>query len=257
MNLYQHFRPEEHHFIDQVIEWKEMTTRVYVPKLTDFLDPREQEIVSTVIGKNDEITVKFFGGHENAERKRALICPLYANALEEDFNVSLYEIDYPSKFVKITHRDCLGALMALGLKRQKFGDILSDGERFQIVFASEITDYIIFNFTSIGKAGITMNPQDSSGVIDVTEEWQERVGTVSSLRLDVILAEIHNLSRQKVIPYLEQGLVKVNWKQIEQTSYQCREGDHISLRGYGRSKLLKIEGQTKKEKLRIRFGLLK
>lgn len=41
MNIYQHFRPEEREFIDQVLNWKNIVENTYAPKLTDFLDPRE------------------------------------------------------------------------------------------------------------------------------------------------------------------------------------------------------------------------
>jgi RNA-binding protein YlmH len=49
-------------------------------------------------------------------------------------------------------------------------------------------------------------------------------------------------------------LVKVNWTLIENPSFECKEGDIISVRGHGRSKIMGIEGKTKKEKWRIIAG---
>ena len=49
MDLYQHFRPEEHPFIDQVISWKEIVMRTYQRKLTDFLNPRQHQIAQQLI----------------------------------------------------------------------------------------------------------------------------------------------------------------------------------------------------------------
>ena len=40
-----------------------------------------------------------------------------------------------------------------------------------------------------------------------------------------MLAEMLHLSRQKVQPFIKNGLVKVNWKTVEQTSYECYPGD--------------------------------
>ena len=54
MSIYQHFRPEEREFIDQVLNWKEYVENNYAPKLTDFLDPREQQIVKMIIGQHME-----------------------------------------------------------------------------------------------------------------------------------------------------------------------------------------------------------
>ncbi len=62
MNIYQHFRPEEKEFIDQVLQWKSYVESAYTPKLTDFLDPREQYIMKMVIGENAHVNYHFFGG---------------------------------------------------------------------------------------------------------------------------------------------------------------------------------------------------
>ncbi len=254
MNLYQHFRKEEHAFIDQVLEWKQIVENQYSPKLTDFLDPREQEIVKQVIGTNGEILVDFFGGKDGLERKRALLYPTYFESNEADYNLSFFEVKYPVKFVTVDHRKVLGSMMSLGLKRSKFGDILTQDEVIQIVVAKEIADYVRMNLTAVGRATISLSEISPTDLHDVNEDWTEQTVTVSSLRLDVVLSSILNVSRQKAQSLIESGLVKVNWKKIEQSSFECKETDVLSVRGYGRSKLHSIEGKTKKEKWRIIVG---
>ena len=59
MYIYQHFRPEEREFIDQVLNWKEYVEQTYTPKLTDFLDPREQQILKMIIGEHGEVSMNF------------------------------------------------------------------------------------------------------------------------------------------------------------------------------------------------------
>ncbi len=61
MSIYQHFRPEEKEFIDQVLNWKEYVEQTYAPKLTDFLDPREQLILKMIIGESRRSSVRIFG----------------------------------------------------------------------------------------------------------------------------------------------------------------------------------------------------
>lgn len=254
MNLYQHFRKEEHAFIDQVLEWKQTVENQYSPKLTDFLDPREQEIVQQVIGTNGDTQVEFFGGIKGLERQRAFLYPSYFTPTETDYQLSFFELKYPVKFVTVDHRKVLGSLMSLGLKRSKFGDILTQGERIQIIVAQEIADYVRMNLTSVGKAAISLTEINASDLLEITEEWTEQTVTVSSLRLDTVLSSILNISRQKVQALIENGLVKVNWKKIEQTSFECKEYDVLSVRGHGRSKLHSIDGKTKKDKWRIIVG---
>jgi RNA-binding protein YlmH len=254
MTIYQHFRKEEHEFIDMVLEWKEDVRSQYAPKLTDFLDPREQQIIESIIGTEGEINVRFAGG---MERKRALLYPDYYEPEEEDFQLVYYELVYPSKFLSIEHPQVLGAMMSLGLRRSKFGDILIEGDRVQVMAAGEVASYIEMNLQSVGKAKVTLKSITKQELIQAKEEWTEQSITVSSLRLDVLLSNIYRLSRQKVQPFIEHGHAKVNFKVIEQPSFECKEGDVLSLRGHGRSHILSVEGKTKKEKWRIVVGIQK
>ncbi|MCM3689952.1 RNA-binding protein [Neobacillus niacini] len=254
MNIYQHFRPEEREYIDQVLHWKDFVDSSYTTKLTDFLDPREQHILKTIIGENGSIKFQLFGGNSEGERKRALIMPDYTIPTAEDFQINLFEIEYPIKFVSIEHPQVLGSLMSLGLKRGKFGDILMKDGRVQFFSSSEISDYIKSNLESIGRASIRLKEVVLEEAIAVDDLWMEQDITVSSLRLDTIISGIHHISRQKSQVFIQQGLVKVNWTTIENHSFDCREGDLLSVRGYGRVKILSIEGRTKKDKWRIVVG---
>jgi RNA-binding protein YlmH len=209
MNIYQHFRPEEREFIDQVLHWKDFVDSSYTSKLTDFLDPREQHILKTIIGENGSIKYQLFGGSSEGERKRALIMPDYIVPDEKEFQITLFEIDYPIKFVSIEHPQVLGSLMSLGLKRGKFGDILMKDGRVQFFSSTEIGDYIKSNLESIGRASIRLKEVDLKEAITVDDLWMEQDITVSSLRLDTIISGIHHISRQKSQLFIQQGLVKV------------------------------------------------
>jgi RNA-binding protein YlmH len=254
MNIYQHFRPEEREYIDQVLNWKNYVETHYTPKLTDFLDPREQHILKMLIGEHGEVNYMLFGGSPDVERTRALIIPEYITAEEEEFQISLFEIHYPTKFVTIQHRQVLGTLMSLGLKRGKFGDILLKDNKCQFFAAKEIRDYIKNNVGTIGRAGVKLVESDLENAISTKELWEENDLTVSSLRLDTVISGIYHVSRQKSQQFIQQGIVKVNWALTENPSFECGVGDMISVRGYGRAKILAIEGKTKKEKWRMNVG---
>lgn len=253
MSLYQHFRPEEKEFIDQALNWKEVVENTYALKLTDFLDPREQDILRKIIGTQD-VKCKLFGGSPYVERKRAIIYPDYYECEEEDFQVSLIEVDYPSKFVTIEHPQVLGSLMSLGLKRGKFGDILLNDNRIQFFVAKDIEDYLLLQLESIGRAKVSLRNVPLVDAIQSSETWVKTLITISSLRLDTIISAIHNISRQKSQIFIQQGIVKVNWKIIENPAFECDESDIISVRGLGRSKIIELEGRTKKDKWKIIAG---
>jgi RNA-binding protein YlmH len=141
--------------------------------------------------------------------------------------------------------------MSLGLKRSKFGDIRFNQDIVQLVCASEIAEYLKANLQEIGRAKISLKEISLNELISQIEEMQELIMTVSSLRLDVVCSGIYNVSRQKIQPLITNGLVKVNWKTVDSGSFECREGDTLSVRGYGRSKITAVEGKTKKDKWRL------
>lgn len=257
MSIYEHFRQEEAIFVDKILEWKSAAEEYHQVKRTEFLDPRQQQILTTVIGQHGDAAFQLYGAAEHAERKRALIYPNYLVLDEEEFQVEVLEINYPSKFHTLDHRQILGAFMSIGLQREKCGDIWLDGNRAQIVVAKEVASYIEMNLQSIGKMKVSLAAVQGGEVLSVQEQWDEKTGTVSSLRLDVLIAEMFHISRQKAQPLIKDGLVKVNWKVIEQVAYECFPGDVFSIRGYGRAKLFDIQDKTKRDKWRIVYGFLK
>ncbi|MBP3038715.1 RNA-binding protein [Bacillaceae bacterium Marseille-Q3522] len=254
MSIYEHFRPDEKEFIDRVLQWADQVEKSYTPRLSDFLDPREQVLVNQIIGNHSIIKYTFFGGYDHAERKRALFYPQYDSVKEDDFKLALLEVHYPQKFVSLEHRQVLGSLMSLGITRGKYGDIIIAGERIQFFCAQEIAAYIQMQLTSIGKASVTLKETPLINVLPVHIEWTEDQATTSSLRLDTLISAIYHLSRQKSQQLISQGNVKVNWMAVERQDFDCKKGDVFSVRGFGRAKLLAIEGKTKKEKWRIITG---
>jgi RNA-binding protein YlmH len=258
MSIYEHFRKEEHTFVDQVLDWKLVVEQEYRWKLTDFLDPRQQKIVQLLIGNSEEVNVDFWGGQDGAERKRALFYPDYMTPGKEDFQVSAFELDYPSKFISIDHPQILGSLMSIGMKRDKFGDILSSQtERFQILLSQEVEDYVLANFQSVGKAKVQLKTLAEEDVIKQIKNMEESFVTVSSMRLDTVISEAFHLSRSKVKPTIVSGNVKVNWKLVDDPSFQLREGDVLSMRGHGRCEIVEVQGITKKGKHRVNLGFPK
>ncbi|MEW9501379.1 RNA-binding protein [Jeotgalibacillus marinus] len=254
-SIYQHFRKEEREFIDQVLGWKMDVEAMYAPKLIDFCDPRQMYIIESIVGSTGEVLVAFEGG-DNSERKRALIYPSYFTPTIDDFDLQLLEIVYPYKFVQVEHKHVLGSLMGLGVKREKFGDILFSETKLQVVVAKELTSFILMNFTQIGKATVSIKERKWTDYLPPKAKWTSRFITLSSLRLDVVVAGALSMSRQKAQLLIKAGRVKVNFHSEEQTSFECAQGDILSVRGSGRLRIGEIEGKTKKDKWRLNVDFL-
>lgn len=256
-HLIQHFRKDEQPFIEQVIGWQREVEDRYAPKLTDFLDPRQRFIVESIIKQSDDLNIFSEGVFENAERMRMLIAPSYLAPTEEDFQIVVYTINYPSKFVQLRHPDVLGALLSIGLDRSKFGDIRLNEQTVQFALTNEIADYVRANLTGIGKVKVHVEEvAETTPYLQNDEQWIESSFTVSSMRLDVVLATVANMSRQKAQSLINAGKVKVNWTVKEAVAFELQEGDIISARGFGRVKVIMTEGRTKKDKIRLQVGRL-
>lgn len=255
-HLIQHFRKDEQPFIEQVVGWQREVEDRYAPKLTDFLDPRQRFIVTSVVGQSDDLSVYEEGVFDEPERMRLMIAPSYFTPGEEDYQITVFSVGYPSKFVQLKHPDVLGALLSVGIERSKFGDIRVAENTVQFAVAAEVADYVRANLTSIGKVKVHLEEVGTQPLLSSEEVWVESTTTVSSMRLDVVLATILNISRQKSQNLITAGRVKVNWTVREQVSFELQEGDILSARGFGRLKVIMTEGRTKKDKIRLQIGRL-
>ncbi|MGX7031422.1 YlmH family RNA-binding protein [Vagococcus zengguangii] len=255
-NVYQHFRKDEHPFIDAVEDWVSKVEREYVPFLTGFLDPRQCHILETIVrGQGQDLKFGFYGGYEHAERVRALIYPDYYEPTVEDYEIMSFNIEYPKKFTELKHRQILGTLMSLGIKRELFGDITTDGDDWQIHLDQKMSEFVSSQFDKIGKITIRLEPTIGE-VFNPVTDWVIEQVTVSSQRLDTVISEVFNISRQRSKSLIETGKVKINWMVSERSDTPVEEFDQLSVRGFGRIRIESVEGRTKKDKIRMKVSTI-
>lgn len=242
--------------MEQVLDWVQQVEDNYVFKLTDFLDPREQQIVRQLVGKR--LSIYDDGGFIGAERRRLILSPDYYELDMNDFEIAIRQIDYPTKFVDLTHRQVTGTLLNAGLKRQKFGDVVLHEGVAQFATTTEAVGFIEMNVDRVGKARIRISDVPPASVLTVPEvKWSDEFGIVSSLRFDTVVSEVLGLSRQKAQALVKHGDCKVNHKAIDDASFVLEPDDLVSIRGYGRVKLTAVLGSTKREKIKIQYGIIR
>lgn len=256
-NIKQHFRPEEGHFIDQVNDWITIAQEQYRPVLTPFLNPRECFIAETIVNRNDNVKLGLNGGWIHAEMKRALIYPAYFSPAQDDFELQALEIDYPTKFSELHHRQIMGTLIGEGLERNAFGDILTDGQRWQILVSKPMAMYLQENVNHIGKIKIKWLQLDLPEILRPENDWEELITTVTSLRLDALISAGFNYSRNRAKQLIEHGQVRLNWSEVDRPDYQLVIHDIISVRHAGRLRVDMVNGKTKKAKERVTLSIIK
>ncbi|KAA1042717.1 RNA-binding protein [Macrococcus equipercicus] len=255
MNLLQHFRYEEQETVKAMMQFCERADSSYAPVLTPFLDPREQYILTVVVKQFAGLHVHTFGGDAQAERCRAIISPDYFVPEEEDFQLTLLEVNYPDKFVTLTHRNLLGSLMQTGIKREQLGDIRV-GHHIQFVLTKHFESFMILELTRIKKAAVTLRAVPFSDFIEPVEAYTQLQTTVSSLRLDNVIQQLTKKSRAVAQKLIDGEHVKVNHTVITKTSFTVEEHDLLSIKGFGRAKVTHIGDRTKKDKIRLTIETL-
>lgn len=255
-NLAQHFRVDEMPIIEEINGWIAQATDQYRPILTGFLNPRQRYIAETLINQNDEISVRSFGGYETAELQRMLLFPAYYQPQDNDFQLQVLQIKYPQKFAELHHRQVLGTLLSQGIERATFGDIITDGAQWQVIVQANLADFFITQIDKIASVRVSLVPEELDAVLIPISDWESISTTVSSLRLDVVIAGAFNYSRNRVKTLIEGQKIRVNWADVTKPDYPVALHDMISVRHGGRIRLSSIEGTTKKDKIRVTFSIV-
>lgn len=253
-DMLNHFRPHERPFVQRISEQVNRVAERWIPLLTDFLDPRQWQIVQTVARTQGEVQAVSWGGYAGAERQRALLLPPFREAAEEDFALSFLRITPLGNGECLHHGDYLGALTGLGLKRVKLGDIACHKDGADCVVAGEIAAYIRLQLNQVGRLPVHVTEISREHFRPPLIQWVEKEFTVLSLRLDAVAAEGFGLSRSKVMEPLRSGKIQVNWQVITDPAMTIAEGDILSLRGKGRLRVLSLGPKTKKGRTVVRIG---
>jgi RNA-binding protein YlmH len=253
--VYEHFHPEEKAFVDRAWEWVERAAERHETRRTDFLDPRQAYILSTLASRHPDAAYRLDGGAPNAERKRGLIAPDYRPLDDEEMGIRVLEIASDDRGVaELDHGDYLGALLGLGIKRDKIGDLHVHPDGCHALITEEIADFLIGHLKQVHRADVHVSvlPLEKLRIADL--KLEESVISVASLRLDGIASDAFRLSRTKILPPIKAGRCRLNWKTEDNPSSKVNAGDVISLQGFGRFKVLDIEGVSKSGRIRVRIG---
>ena len=242
--MFEHFKGEEV-FVKKVLDYLDQVQYKQRLILTQFLDPYHQSIVKSVIGHQDEVQVLENGGFIHSESQRIIIAPYFYEIEKEDFEIVVCKVIYAKNFEKLTHRDILGALMSLGIKRELFGDIVEKDKDFYFAVDRHIYEYLKDHLSMIKRSKVKFVEWDEE--IEVKNDYLVKSFIVSSFRLDKIISSFYKISRQKAAEFIRAGHVKVNHKPVEQINYLCNNKDIISFKKHGRVMFVDCNKQTRSD----------
>jgi photosystem II S4 domain protein len=242
--------------ISKIIDKVQLVLKNYQVNVTDFIDPFIADLAEDILKGIDKISFVLDGGYPPAERKVILIYPDYLGDDHEERELCFLEIQGNFKFNEISHRDVLGSILGLGLKREKIGDILIINENdlvqgCYVIVKAEVADYLIYNLTKIHRVAVKVKKVTRDELQLTEEKVKEIFATVASLRLDAIASSGFGVSRSLIVKEIEAEKLKLNWRSNSNPAYPIKAGDIISLRGRGRLEVSEVMGKTSKDRFKV------
>ncbi len=216
---------------------------------TDFLGIAE---ISELFQAHYPVPVALWGGFEGAERSIACFGERDFLTDNADYPLSCVLIEPISrKFADdLTHRDFLGSLMGLGVRRQVLGDIIICENCGYLFCLDTISQYIVENLTQVKHTTVKCSLTDKIPQNALPQPENVEL-IVASARLDAVISAVHNLSRSKAGLLFQQGKVFLNGREEQRASITLKENDKITVRGFGRFIFKGVLRKTKKERLVI------
>ena len=233
---------DEKMFVSHICDVFETSEQKNYCVFSDFLDENEQCRISNLFHflKND---IMFSSKIINSQRKLVSLKFDYYDIPTDVFKIVNLGIE------PVFHKDILGSLMSLGIKRQKIGEITEKDGEFYVEVKKEISGFLLQNLEKIRHSPIELIPCEFE--IERVQKFEELFFTVSSLRLDCIVSAICGLSREKAKQYIISGNVKINHTEETDNKRQVSLNDVISIRKYGRFVYDTDSGLSRKDKYKI------
>ncbi len=218
------------------------------PFFSDFLSPAEAQEAEKAFLHKADVPVSFFGGYDDAER----VVACFGEISDEPWPIVPVEIATKNSST-LSHRDCLGTVLSLGLKRSGIGDIVIDGHRAIVFATATLADFISQNVTKIGGTGVKLKILDEADAAVPQRQYKEKETSLSSMRLDCVVSAAVGKSRSGASALIDRALVFVNYKEITSQSYTVCDGDVVTVRGEGKFLIQTDNRLTRKGRIFVKI----
>lgn len=241
--------------VPQEKRFQELADRAYSQgsyAFTNFLDLAALNSFFRVLPSLPSIPHTLFGGADGCERRILRLGNEDFCGYDQPFPIECIRMFPLSKKFSdvLTHRDFLGALMALGMERELLGDIIVRENEAYLFCLDRIAPYILQNFTQAKHTTLSCEivAAPPAGALFRTEK---KLVQLSSERIDALIAHVYRLSRSDAQALFPQGKVFVEGRQCENTGLTPKAGEIISVRGFGRMRYVGTESLSKKGKCNV------
>lgn len=210
--------------------------------------------LNKLINSNErrEFDFYFKGLNQETEKKILAICPKKIKDNKEkklNFPIKFFKIINKSKFKDLEHKHYLGTILSLGIKREVLGDLIVKNGVCYGIIKKNMLDFLIENILKINSSPVEISEIEENEI--PKSEFEDLQITLTSLRLDSLISELTNLSRNAATSYIDIGNIQINYEVCREKNFKLKEGDIITIRKYGKYIIGEERGFTKKSKLKI------
>lgn len=230
--------------VSHVMDLAERAERTGTVTYSPFLNPREARLAKGFC--RGGYRIEEYGGYDGAERVQLAFCPFDYD--EPEFPVRAVRVK-TSDGRELSHRAYLGAVLSLGIKREKIGDIAVNGGEAIVLCHGATADFICMNLSRVASS--TVKCEMCSDEIRLERRYDISTSTVASMRLDCVLSAALGKSREASCELIKGGLVQVNYEEARSPSAHVKSGDTISARGFGKMVIEADGSETRKGRARI------
>ena len=234
-------------FLSRVTDAVNLARDKCADKYIGFLDEKNVAECLAALKSAGHSNYAFFGGYDGAERVMLGVFCDYTSP--EDAQWPIEAITLTSRpSAELTHRDYLGSLMSLGIKRETVGDILCEKSRAVIFVSNKLAEHICLQLTKVGGEGVSVR-LGYDEPLPIAHSFAEISDTVASMRLDCVVASLCSVSRSKAEELISSSLVSVCGLVQQKYDYTVKFGNTISVRGKGRFIVDESPGTSKKGRI--------
>ncbi len=194
------------------------------------------------------------GGYDGAfdGGREAYFCTLLTEnpAVLEEIPLCMLEIT-GSGFASLSHRDFMGAILALGIERSVLGEIVVRESGALVFTTPDMAAYLMENLTRIGRDTVKIRQEKPQLEMEIPREYEALSVTAASPRIDGVVRALTNLSREDAAALVRTGMVERNYTPVTDVDKQLNPGDVLTIRGYGKYRIDKTDEETKRGRKRI------
>ena len=228
---------------------------------TQFLTPREAKLLAAHFAASGE-SILFAGGYPDAERRRLYFLPPYlvgadevllAECLSDVFAETLCAVKVSgSGYRELSHRDFLGAVLHLGIERDRIGDICVTAPHTAVLFCDALmAEFLAEHLERVASDAVRTARFVLPDGFDGGKRYEPISDTVASPRADAVVAALLNLSRERAQALFREGRVEIDYEPEERVDKPLSAGTIVSIRGYGKFTLRSLSDKTRKGRYRL------